>query len=86
MPNLVEIGNVVLQKMFFLNLVNVFSPFRNYIPLEKGGALHLNKLESWIPFTQGCYVPSLVEIGHVRDSGEEEKDKYQPEKLIWAFG
>ena len=29
-----------------LNFVNVFSLFRNYLPLEKGGALHLNKLES----------------------------------------
>ena len=29
----------------FLNFVNVFSLFRNYLPLEKGGALHLNKLE-----------------------------------------
>ena len=30
----------------FLNFVNVFSPFRNYLALEKGGAQHLNKLES----------------------------------------
>ena len=30
----------------FLNYVNVFSLFHNYLPLEKGGALHLNKLES----------------------------------------
>ena len=99
----------------FFNFVNVFSLFRNYLPLEKSGALHLNKLESplpkdalckvwlklaqwfwrrwflnvcqcilafsqlsllgkgrghsfeqtWIPFTQGCFVPSLVEIGSV---------------------
>ena len=28
-----------------LNFFNVFSLFRNYLPLEKGGALHLNKLE-----------------------------------------
>ena len=28
----------------FLDFVNVFSPFRNYLPLEKGKALHLNKL------------------------------------------
>ena len=45
-----------------LNLVNVFSLFGNYLPLELGGALHLNKLES---FTQGCFVPSLVDIGPV---------------------
>ena len=95
----------------FLNFVNVFWLFRNYLPLEKGRALHLNKLESpyprmlcakfgwkwlsgfgeeyfwilsvyfhyfvivclgnsrgpfiWIPFIQGCFVPSLVEIGSV---------------------
>ena len=30
----------------FLNFVNVFLLFRNYLPLEKGWGLHLNKLES----------------------------------------
>ena len=30
----------------FLKFVNVFSLFRNNLPLVKGGALHLNKLES----------------------------------------
>ena len=30
----------------FLNVVNVFSLFHNYLPLEKGWAFHLNKLES----------------------------------------
>ena len=30
----------------FFNFVNVFSLFRNYLPLEKGMALPLNKLES----------------------------------------
>ena len=38
----------------FFNFVNVFSLFQNYLPLEKGRALHLNKV-----------VPSLVEIGSV---------------------
>ena len=33
----------------FLNFVNVFSLFRNYLPSEKGGALHLKKLESPSP-------------------------------------
>ena len=33
----------------FLNFVNVFSLFGYYLPLEKGGALHLNKLESPLP-------------------------------------
>ena len=30
----------------FLNFVNVFSLFHNYLTLEKGGALHFNKFES----------------------------------------
>ena len=45
MLSLVEIGPVVLEKKIF-NFVNVFSLFHNYLPLEKGGALHLNKIES----------------------------------------
>ena len=45
----------------FFNFVNVFSLFRTYLPLQKGGALHLNKIESpsakdalcqvWLKFT-----------------------------------
>ena len=45
MTSLVEIGLVVLEKKIFSNFVNVFSLLRNYLPMEKGGALHLNKLE-----------------------------------------
>ena len=41
---------------------NVFSQFRNYLPLEKGRALQLNKLESPSPKDALC---SLVEIGPV---------------------
>ena len=33
----------------FFNYVNVFSLFCNYLPLEKGRTLHLNKLESPSP-------------------------------------
>ena len=43
-------------KRRFLNFVNVFSLFRNYLPLEKGGALHLNKLESPSPKDALCQV------------------------------
>ena len=39
----------------FLNFVNVFSLFRNYLPLEKGGAL-LKKLESPSPKDALCQV------------------------------
>ena len=40
----------------FFNFVNVFSLFRYYLPLEKGGALHLNKLESPLPKDALCQV------------------------------
>ena len=43
--SIVEIGRLVLEKKIF-KLVNVFQLFHNYLPLEKCGALHLNKLES----------------------------------------
>ena len=47
----------------FLNFVNVFSLFCNYLPLEKGGALHLNKPESPLPKDAMC--KSLFELGPV---------------------
>ena len=40
----------------FFNFVNLFSLFRNYLPLGKGGALHLNKLESPSPNDALCQV------------------------------
>ena len=40
----------------FLNFINVFSPFPNYLPLEKGRALLLNKLESPSPKDNLCQV------------------------------
>ena len=46
MASLVEIGPVVLENYKIFKFVNVFSQFHNYLPLEKAGALHLNKLES----------------------------------------
>ena len=49
----------------FLNFVNVFWLFRNYLPLENDRALHLNKLESpstkdalcqvWLKLVQGFF-------------------------------
>ena len=47
----------------FLNSVNAFSFYRNYLPLETGVSLHLNKLESASP--KECVRSSLVEIGPV---------------------
>ena len=40
----------------FLNFVNVFSLFRYYLPLEKGGALHLKKHEFASPRDTLCQV------------------------------
>ena len=44
----------------FSNIVNVFSLFRNYFPFGIGWGPSFE--QTWIPFTQGCYVPSLVEL------------------------
>ena len=46
MPSLVEIGSVVLEKLIFLYIADIFSLFHNYLPLEKERALHLNVPES----------------------------------------
>ena len=40
----------------FLNVVNVFLLFHNYLPLEKGVNLHLNKLEFPLPKNALCQV------------------------------
>ena len=45
-----------LWRRRFLNFVNVFSLFCNYLPLEKGGALHLNKFESPLSKDAFCEV------------------------------
>ena len=44
MSSLVEISQVVLE-----GFVKIFLGFRYYLPMEKGQALHLNKLESTSP-------------------------------------
>ena len=41
----------------------MYCSYYELIPLGKGwGPLHK---QTWIPFTQGCFVPSLVAIGPV---------------------
>ena len=52
----IEIGPVVLEKNIFFNFVNVFSLFQYYLPFDKGGALHFNKLESPLPKDALCQV------------------------------
>ena len=44
------------RRRFFLILSMYFSLFPNYLPLEKGGALHLKKLESPSPKDALCQV------------------------------
>ena len=62
MPSLVEIGPVFLKKIFkyFFYIILLF---RYYLPLEKGRGPSFE--QTWIPSTQGCFVPTLVEIGPV---------------------
>ena len=50
-------------------MFNVFSLFRNYLPLEKGGAIHLNELESPSPKDAFCQVWLKLAQG----SGEEDE-------------
>ena len=54
----------------FLNFVNVFSLFRNYLHLEKGEALHLNKLEST------SLKDALCQVWLNWPSGSGEEDEY----------
>ena len=49
-------------KRRFLNFVNVFLLFRNYLPLKIRGS---SLAQTWIPITLGCCSPSFVEIGSV---------------------
>ena len=95
-PSLVEIGPVVREKKLFFNFVNVFSLFRNYLPLEKSGALHLNKFESRNPrmlcakFGWNWPSGSGEEDENVKSLRQRRQrrttDKFWSEKLTWAFG
>ena len=85
----------------FFNFVNVFLLFRNYLPLDIGGALHLNKLESPSPKDTLCQVWLKLTQWFLRRRWKCEKfttttttptttttttDKYWSEKLTWTFG
>ena len=60
---LVEIGKAALQKKIFLKVAKVFLLFRYHITLESGVALSIEQI--WIPFTEECFVPILIEIDPV---------------------
>ena len=53
--SMVEFSKLVLERKIF-KFVNVFSLFHNYLPLKKGGALHLNKVDSPSAKDQFCQV------------------------------
>ena len=53
-----EIGTVVLEKKkkWRFLISSMYFAICNYLPLEKGGAFHLNKLESSSPKDALCQV------------------------------
>ena len=56
---IVEIGWVFRGKKIYFILSMCISLFRNIFPgKERGPSFE----ETWIPFTQGCFVPRFVEI------------------------
>ena len=59
MPSLVEIAPVVLEKKIFLISSMYFCYFVIISPWKRAGAFIWTNLN---PFTQGCIMPSLVEI------------------------
>ena len=61
-PNLVEIGPVVLKRGF-LNIFNIILLFLLLFPLWEGHGPSFE--QTWISSTQGCFLSSLVEIGPV---------------------
>ena len=46
----------LFRRKLFLNFVNVYLLYGNYLPLEKDWAHHLNKLESPSPKDALCHV------------------------------
>ena len=67
------------EEDFFLNFVNVFLLFRNYLSLKKNGGPSFE--QTLIPLTQGCFIPSLVEIGEV----VQEKKIFQFRLCIFCY-
>ena len=89
------------RRGLFFNSVNVFSLFRNYLPLGKDKALHFNKPESNPLHPRMLF--AKFGWNWTSGSGEEDEngeslrhwqrqrrrrstDKFWSEKLTWAFG
>ena len=85
-----KLGQWFLRR--FLKFVNVFSLFHYYLTLDKGGALHSNKLESslpkdalwrvWLKLTQ-WFLRRRVNVKSLQTDGQT--DNRRSEKLTWAF-
>ena len=77
-PSFVEIGPVVLERKFFkfrqcIFAISLLSPF---------GKRHFPSFErTRLPFTKGCFVPSLVEISPV----VREKKIFKFRQCIFAI-
>ena len=61
--SLVEIGSVVLEKKIFKFCQYIFAILLLYVIIFPWKRWDPSFEQTWIPFTQGCFVPSLVEIG-----------------------
>ena len=84
-------------KEIFFTFVNVFTQFSNYLPLEKGGALHLNKLESPSPKDTLCQVPRLAQwfwrrrwkcekFQRQQQRRRRTTNNFWSKELTWDFG
>ena len=82
---LLKLAQWFWRRRFFKN-INVFSQIRNYLPLEKGMALYLNKLESLSPKDALCQVLLKLTQGFWRRRRKCEKFTTAPTtKLMEKF-
>ena len=79
-----EIGPVVLEKKILKFRHCIFRYLVIISPLGKGRGPLFE--QTWAPFTQGCFVPSLVEIGPVVLGKKiyRQIDDERPENLTWV--
>mgnify|MGYP003686116863 CR=1 FL=1 len=77
-PSLVEISLVVQERKIFKFCQCIFCYFVIISPWKRAG---LSFEQNWIPFTQGCLVPSLVENSLV----VQEKKVFNFRQCIFAI-
>ena len=61
MPSLAEISSLILEEIFKLRPGILAISFLSHLGKRRGPSFKQN----WTPFTQGYFVPSLVEIGQI---------------------